>query len=265
MRQPRVSGAFYSSSTRALEKELKDIYSGFTKKPDEKILGGVVPHAGYIYSGRTAAAVYSRIPVDATYVILGPNHSMSGALIAASEDDWMTPMGKVELDRDLLSHLRKEVVMVDENAHAFEHSIEVQLPFLQYLIKSVKILPISMGIQDYETAVDVGDALSDAINAHSRKVVVLASSDFTHYQPEEVVKSIDMSVIKPILEMDLRSFFDTVYNLNASVCGYGPIGTVIHTLLSLGAVKGELVRYSTSAEASGDTRQVVGYGGIVFH
>jgi AmmeMemoRadiSam system protein B len=261
MRLPAVAGQFYPGSRAELEHQLDGMLHTEKELP---ILGAVVPHAGYIYSGQVAAAVYSRLPKAETYVIIGPNHHGLGSPVALSRDSWKTPLGVVEPDGELADALAGGIIGHDETAHLHEHSIEVQIPFLQKRFSGFKILPISMGLQDEQTAVVVGQELSSAVQKLDRRCIVIASSDFTHYQPQETARKVDAKLLEAILNMDVQELYDRVYRYDATACGYGPIAATITAAAALGAKAGKLLSYATSGDVSGDYSQVVGYAAIGF-
>ena len=261
MRPPAVAGQFYPGSSAELRRQLDEFMPPVEEMP---IVGGVVPHAGYVYSGRIAAMVYSRLPKRETYVILGPNHHGLGSPVALSRDSWRTALGVVTPDLELADLLTGSIIDHDEAAHQHEHSIEVQIPFLQRRFEDFKILAISMGMQDEETAVEVGEEIARAALKLGRKCTVIASSDFTHYEPREVARKVDSQVIEAILNMDIPQIYSRVYRFNASSCGIGPIAATIAASRLLGASSGKLLCYGTSGDVSGDYSQVVGYGAIVF-
>jgi AmmeMemoRadiSam system protein B len=263
MRNPAVAGQFYPGSPEELKRQLDEMLREADGE-ELPVLGAVVPHAGYIYSGRVAAEVYSRLPKRDTVVILGPNHHGLGAPVALSRDSWRTPLGTVDVDQELADALAGTIIDYDETAHRPEHSIEVQIPFLQSRFESFKILPIAMGLQDMETAEEVGKELGRAISALHRNATVIASSDFSHYEPQEVARKVDATLIEAILNMDIPKLYSRVYRLNASACGYGPIAATIRAAEALGATSGKLLRYATSGDVVGDYNQVVGYGAIIF-
>jgi MEMO1 family protein len=232
------------------------------KQPKPKIAasGVVVPHAGYVYSGAVAADVYASIEGAQTFVLLGPNHYMAGSAVAVSEESWATPLGAVDVDLELIKRL-DGIIDRDEDSHRQEHSIEVQVPFLQYFFRDFKIVPIAIGMQDYDTVKEVAAELIRALDGYSRSTVIVASSDFTHYEDVDVAKKKDAMLIGDIERLDVPALYDDIYRLNATCCGYGPIAAMIMTCVSRGAKKGELIRYATSGDVTGD-RQVVGYAGI---
>lgn len=225
-----------------------------------KACGVVVPHAGYVYSGAVAAQVYASIEGAQTFVLLGPNHYMAGSAVAVSCESWDTPLGTVEADIELIKRL-DGIIDRDENAHRQEHSIEVQVPFLQYFFNNFKIVPIAIGMQDYDTVKEVAAELIRALDGYGRRTVIVASSDFTHYEDADVAKKKDATLIGDIERLDVPALYDDLYRLNATCCGYGPIAAMLMACVSRGAKKGELIRYATSGDVTGD-RQVVGYAGI---
>ena len=264
MRRPAVAGSFYPRHPEDLNEELGEAFSHAAGSEVLPIRGAVVPHAGYIYSGAVAAEVYARLPQRETFVLIGPNHRGLGLPVALSRDSWVTPLGTVECDHELADALVGSIIEVDESAHLHEHSLEVQIPFLQYRFSGFKILAIAMGLQDEETAMEVGEAVGEAAERLNRDCTVIASSDLTHYEPQEEARRKDARVIEAILRMDIPSIYRTVYGLNLTACGYGPISATITASRILGATTGKLLRYSTSGDVIGDFSQVVGYGAIAF-
>jgi len=264
MRRAAVAGAFYEAEKSRLKEQLEECFAGVTREEKEGILGAVVPHAGYMYSGIVAANVYAKIPGVDLFIILGPNHQGIGSLIAVSADTWVTPLGEVEVDKAFVDALPKRIIDVDENAHKYEHSIEVQLPFLQFLFdKNFKFVPICIGLSDEDTAREVGEDLADTIAEFEKRVVVIASSDFTHYEPDRVAREKDEYVIEAITELDVAKFYNRVYERNSTACGVGSIAAMMQAAKKLDAEKGELIKYATSGDISGDRSSVVGYGGII--
>ncbi|MDY6958117.1 MAG: MEMO1 family protein [Halobacteriota archaeon] len=262
MRRPTFAGQFYPNLDSDLKRQLSNLFSGVERR-EENVMGAVVPHAGYIYSGNVAAQVYAKLPRADTFVIIGPSHRGGGSMVAASRESWITPFGEIEVDQDFVEALPRKIVDTDEIAHSYEHSIEVQLPFLQYIFNDFKIAPISLGLQDEETAKEVGEEVAHAISKLDKKIVILASSDFTHYMLDEVAREIDSYVIEPILEMNIAKFYTRVYNRNATVCGVGPIAAMLKATKLLGAKEGRLIAYATSGDVEKSMREVVGYAGII--
>ena len=259
MRRPAVAGAFYPGTERELRRLIGQLAP---RQPREKIkaCGVVVPHAGYIYSGGVAADVYASIEGAPTFVLLGPNHYGAGSAVAVSTEAWSTPLGTVEIDMDLVRRL-DGIIDRDEEAHRHEHSLEVQVPFLQYFFQGFQIVPIAIGLQDYDTVKEVGAELIRALQGYEKRVVVVASSDFTHYEDVSAAKKKDSALIADIEQLDVPKLYDDVYRLSATACGYGPIAAMIMACVAGGAHRGELLKYATSGDVTGD-RQVVGYAGI---
>jgi len=261
MRHPAVAGQFYPGGKHQLIHQLDGMLHEAAELP---VLGAVVPHAGYIYSGQVAAEVYSRLPKAETYVLIGPNHHGLGSPVALSRDSWSTPLGLVQTDQELADALAGGIIDYDETAPRPEHSLEVQLPFLQRRFVDFQILPVCMGLQDMDSAVEVGQEISQAVIKLKRRAVVIASSDFTHYEPQETARKVDSSLLEAILNLDVSELYSRVYHHNATACGYGPIAATITAAAALGAKIGKLLCYATSGDVSGDYNQVVGYGAVVF-
>jgi len=223
------------------------------------IVGAVVPHAGLVYSGPVAAHVYDAMAKDGfpdTFVIIGPNHNGIGAGVATTTEDFETPFGVVSIDQDMASKM-KGVISNDPVSHRFEHSIEVQLPFLQYIKRDIKIVPISMGFQDYETAVETAKAIRKAVAG--RDVTIIASTDFSHYIPPERARQLDAMVIEKILAIDPKGMYDAVTSNDVTMCGYGP---VLAMLLSCEGREAKLLRYANSGDVH-PMETVVGYAGMI--
>ncbi|MCW3136590.1 MAG: MEMO1 family protein [Canidatus Methanoxibalbensis ujae] len=262
IRRPAVAGIFYEGSESALRRQIDACFSGLSRDVIAEMKGAVVPHAGYMYSGSVAASVYARMPQADTFVILGPNHYLAGSAVATSATTWLTPLGEVHVDEEFINALRGTIIDIEESAHAQEHSIEVQLPFLQHIFKNFKFVPICMAIHDEETAKEVGDCIADVIISMNKRVIVIASSDFTHYKPENVAHESDKRVIDAVCALDVSAFYRVVREVNSSACGVGPIGAMIVATKKIGATKGMLLKYATSGDVTGERSNVVGYGGI---
>lgn len=263
MRQPAVAGQFYPLRPEDLENELKRCFEGL-KFQERNVLGAVCPHAGYAYSGKVAAQVYAVLPKADTYVLFGPNHTGYGSPVSVSRDTWKTPLGNIEVDLDLAEGFLGSIADIDEMGHRYEHSIEVQLPFLQYRFRGdFKILPICMGMQDEETALEIGNLAADLASKSRKKVVFIASSDFTHYQPAEIARETDLDVIKAILGLDIPLMYDRLRYRNASICGYGPIAAMLTASMKLGGTRAAMLKYANSGDVSGEKNSVVGYAAII--
>lgn len=264
-RQPLVSGAFYPSDRRVLLKMLSSFISRSATKEACKAI--ICPHAGYIFSGKTAGLTYGRAEIPDTAIILGPNHTGFGPDYSISDaDQWETPLGKTPLDKKLIRSLKEKCALLIEesSAHAGEHSIEVQLPFLQFINSNIKIVPFCLGGHPHNHAWGkIGKAIAEAVCEHSQKVILIASSDLTHYESEQNAKEKDLKAIESIIEMNEQLLVRKVIEEDISMCGLAPVVTAITASKLLGARQAELVRYTTSAEASGNKEQVVGYAGII--
>lgn len=232
------------------------------------LIGIISPHAGYPYSGPIAAHGYSSLAEDGKpdrVVILGPNHTGRGSDVAiASSDYWATPLGDVEVDRSFAKKLSEqfELAELDSDSHYGEHSLEVQIPFLQYLFgEEFKIVPVCIGRQTTNVSQNLGGALGDLAD---KNTLVIASSDFTHYEPMESAKSKDRMAIEKIEDMDWKGFLDLVSKKNLSICGYCPIAATMRASEKLGVEETELFKYATSGDTAGSPRQVVGYCSLGF-
>lgn len=256
-RMPSVAGMFYPGNPAKLRQTLDAFFEGVKGKGDA--LGIVSPHAGYLYSGKVAATAFAALPrkFSGTVVIIGPSHA--GHSTSASARPWKTPLGTVEVDRELLDFID---MPVDELSHQDEHSIEVQMPFVQYHAPEALVVPIMMGNQSPESAHLLAEKVAGAAEKTGRDVRIVASSDFSHYVPEEEARDQDLYAIDALTTLDTAEFFRRIVERRVSACGYGPIGSMVETCKRFGAKRGELLRYTTSAEATGDTRQVVGYAAI---
>jgi len=263
-RRPAVAGRFYPAHPDELKREIAAYLD--PEAPRRKALGCVVPHAGIMYSGHVAGAVYARLEPAATYVILCPNHSGVGAPLAInSTGEWETPLGTVPIDAELAAALVRACPDLEEDseAHRFEHSLEVQLPFLQCRQNELRFVPVAVGIGSYEPLAALGRALAAVASAGAASLYLVASSDLNHYEPESVGREKDRMAIDRILALDPRGLYDTVRRERISMCGFGPTVAVLTAALELGATGAELVRYATSGDVTGDRSSVVGYAGIL--
>jgi AmmeMemoRadiSam system protein B len=277
-RAPAVAGLFYPSGAdelnQLIELSFKERRFGPGDLPPSKelrrrrIYGIVSPHAGYIYSGAVAANGYyetSSMNFDRV-VMIGPNHYGIGTGLATVRDGiWETPLGQVEIDTELASRISENsgILDFDDLAHSRDHCLEVQLPFLQYIKKNqFKVVPIIMIIQDKGTASEIGESIADS--TRTLNALLIASSDFTHYEPNSEAHRKDRELIEAILSLDISIFYSTLERLNVSACGYGAIASIMTAAKALGATKGELLRYATSGDIIGDTNNVVGYASIIF-
>ena len=282
IRESVVAGSFYPEDPVELRKMIKDFLEKLEPKR-RKCIGAVSPHAGYAYCGSTAASVYNNISTGfETVIILGPNHSGLGVGVATSLETWRTPLGDLEIDEEFVSELTKDsVIMEDPKSHWREHSIEVQLPWLQHRFKDFKIVPITINpiYFDIKTCREIGEKIAEVTKGLRRKILIVASSDFTHYgsmysyQPfegteKEILKQIketDSEVIKLITNLKPTEVIKTCDEKRLTICGYGGIAAMLFAAKELGATKGELIDYSTSFDVSNDMDAVVGYAGILIY
>lgn len=264
IRGPVVAGQFYPSSPSSLEAQIREFID--EKVAKEEVIGVLSPHAGYIYSGPVAGAVLSRIRFKDTFIILGPNHTGSGKpLSIMTEGRWQTPLGEVEIDSELGKDIlaRSSHLQEDHGAHLYEHSIEVQIPFLQYFNRDVKIVPIVLARAAGASYKAIGHEIATSVKALRREVIIMASSDMTHYEPHESAKAKDTRAIEAILELNEEELLKRIEKFNITMCGYAPAVSLISSAKELGAKSAELVRYQTSGDTSGDYTSVVGYAGII--
>ncbi len=260
MRRPAVAGMFYPGKKEELH-DLIEKLAPKTATPKLKAPGVVVPHAGYVYSGGVASRVYASIEGAPTFILLGPKHTWEGSAIALSTESWETPLGVVDVDMDFVEMLPPGIIDQDEVAHRREHSIEVQIPFLQYFFKDFKIVPIAIGSQDYESVKEVANELIFALDKYKKPVVIVASSDFTHYEDVDVARKKDHLLASHIEKLDVPGFYDELANVSSTCCGYGPISATMLACKHEGATHAELLAYATSGDVTGD-REVVGYSGF---
>jgi len=264
IRQPAVAGQFYPDSPDELRATIAGLVSREAVK--EEVIGLVSPHAGYVYSGAVAGAVISRIMFKDTFVIMGPNHTGMGRPFSImTQGKWQTPLGEVAIDSELARQILAESHYLEEDsaAHEYEHSIEVQLPFLQYFRPDVKLVPIVLSHATSDAYKEIGRGLARAIRELNREVVIIASSDMTHFEPQESAEKKDKQAISAILDLDEDELLKRVGRLNISMCGYAPVVSLISAAKELGARTAELIRYQTSGDTSGDYSSVVGYAGII--
>lgn len=263
IRHPVVAGQFYPSSADVLLRSINE-YTG-TVEEKMKALGCIVPHAGYMYSGHVAGAVYSQLDLPKRFIILCPNHTGMGApLSIMSEGTWLTPLGEVRIDTHLASDLKNACPLLTEDidAHRREHAIEVQLPFLQGLTQDFSFVPIAVGTSRFEALDALGTAIADIIQRATDDILIIASSDMNHYEPDDATRIKDRRAIEPILALDPLGLWKTVTNHSISMCGFGPAVAMLTATKLLGAANAKLIKYATSGDISGDRDAVVGYAGI---
>jgi AmmeMemoRadiSam system protein B len=265
IRLPAVAGRFYPDDSERLRADVDSFLAGGNEKKI-RARACLVPHAGYMYSGNVAGEVYGRMVIPARVILLGPRHFPRGAPLAILSDGaWQTPLGMAPIDRLLAEKIVQTFPLLREDAvaHSAEHSLEVQLPFLQRLASSFAFVPIVIGQADWETLEALGHALANVIATEREPVLLIASSDMNHYESDAVTRVKDGKAIDRILALDARELFDTVRDEKISMCGYAAAVAAIIAARELGATDAELVRYATSGEVNGDMQEVVGYAGML--
>lgn len=264
IRRAAVAGLFYDGNARSLRPQVEDLLPTTEEKVDA--VGVVVPHAGYLYSGGVAGAVYARLNPAESFVILGPNHTGLGAGAAImTSGSWETPLSELTIDTELAQAIldRSRVLEEDDLAHRKEHSIEVQLPFLQVLFPEAPFVPICLMSHEYGACQDVGKAVAEAVRASGKTVLLIASTDMSHYIPQKVAEVKDRLAIDAILGLDPQRLHTTVLRERISMCGFHPTTAMLVAAKALGASGAALVRYATSGEVTKDYDSVVGYAGMV--
>jgi AmmeMemoRadiSam system protein B len=265
-RSPAVAGQFYPGTAAALVNALQGLVPAVDPAAEKEVIGVISPHAGYMYSGAVAGETIGQVRVPEDVVILGPNHTGHGAPIALMDSgSWDMPMGEVPVNSKLAGRIAagSAAIEIDEAAHRFEHSLEVQVPFLQYRQKNLAIAPLVVSHVDYDTCVDVGRAIAAAIRDHGRPVLIVASTDMTHYESRQSASAKDSLALERIRALDPEGLYNTVTGKRFSMCGIMPTTVALVAALALGASRAELVRYTDSGETSGDTDHVVGYAGLL--
>jgi AmmeMemoRadiSam system protein B len=267
IRPPAVAGRFYPSDPRELAREIGEYCA--SEEPAAKIaaLGCVVPHAGYMYSGHVAGAVYAALEIPSRCIVLGPRHFPRGESMAIlTEGSFSTPFGEARIDSALARELARACPRLREDAvaHEREHSIEVQIPFLQQLAGNFQFVPVALGADRYPVLEELGHAVAEVVKATpGERAMVIASSDMNHYESDAITRVKDERAIARILALDPRGLYDTVRNEQISMCGYAATVAMLVAVRDLGATEARLVRYATSGDITGDREQVVGYAGIV--
>jgi len=268
LRHPAVAGRFYPRNPDDLRAEARG-YLSQTESAQEapvRAIGCIAPHAGYMYSGHVAGAVFARIEIPERCIVMCPNHTgMGRALAIMSEGAWETPLGEVPVDTELAAALKQRFSALhdDAAAHRAEHAAEVELPFLQLRQPKLRFVPIALGTTQFEPLEQLGHALADVIAAQNDPVLIVASSDMNHYESDAVTRVKDHRAIERILTLDPRGLYDVVTHQDISMCGFGPAVAMLTAARQLGAKSAELVKYATSGDVSGDRDSVVGYAGVV--
>ncbi|MEA3489296.1 MAG: AmmeMemoRadiSam system protein B [Candidatus Omnitrophota bacterium] len=265
VRDPAVCGQFYPGERESLLRDLDKMIPERSDKIDA--IGAVSPHAGYMYSGAVAGEVYARLKPRRTYIVLSPNHSGYGVRFASCAEAWRTPLGDIDVDGDILSAMKSHTNLIEEDktAHVFEHSIEVQLPFIQKTAPSAKIVPLTVKFGNLSELQEVSEAIVSAVAERKRDTVIISSSDMTHYESRRSASRKDKMAIQKVLELDPEGLFEVVERNNISMCGYIPTVMMLMCARGLNAEKAELIKYADSGDVTGDTQQVVGYAGIIVY
>jgi MEMO1 family protein len=263
IREPAVAGQFYPANPEQLRSGIQSYLQ--TGKPRFEAKGVVAPHAGYIYSGAVAGAVYNAVHLPSRFIILGPNHTGRGRPLSLyPSGQWHTPLGSVAIDEELNRSLLRECGLLTEDAaaHLREHSIEVQIPFLQLLTEQPVIAAICVGTADYAALETLGHALARVVKMTAEPVLLVVSSDMSHYEPAEVAARKDHFAIEKMAAVDPQGLYRTIFEKDVSMCGFAPAVALLHACRDLGASAGRLIRYATSGDVSGDFERVVGYAGV---
>lgn len=265
IRRPAVAGQFYPADPETLRRDLVALTQGKSSPAEPRGVALMVPHAGYIYSGRVAGATYVSVRLPQRAVILCPNHTGLGEAIAVSDEShWETPLGRVPIDaplaRDILERCPK--ARADASAHSREHSLEVQVPFLQHLVGDVRFVPICVGTLHLPALLDLGRAMAGAIRDDGDDILLIISSDMSHYVPAAVAEKQDRKAIERLLAIDPEGLHRVVLEEDISMCGIAPAVAGLEAARRLGASRARLVAYGHSGETSGDVRSVVGYAGV---
>lgn len=265
LRHPAVAGRFYPGDPDDLRAEAES-YLSQAEAAKVRAIGCIAPHAGYIYSGHVAGAVFAKVEIPALCVVMCPNHTGMGVpLSIMSEGAWETPLGDVPIDHSFAQALKKEFPELEEDtaAHRAEHAAEVELPFLQLRQAQLRFVPLALGTGRLEALQKLGRALATVIRGWNEPVLIVASSDMNHYESDAVTRVKDHMAIERILTLDPRGLHEVVTQQKISMCGYGPAVAMLTAARELGAKSAELVKYATSGDVSGDRQMVVGYAGIV--
>jgi AmmeMemoRadiSam system protein B len=265
LRKPVVSGQFYPANKEALASLIDSFLPKTAKKMSARAI--ILPHAGYIYSGKVAVETVSRIMPAKRLVILGPKHSSGGEDFALwAKGGWITPFGEIKIDQDLASRIlaKGNYIKEDYLAHQPEHSIEVELPILTRLFGVFEFVPIACQVSTLEIYQSVARELYEAIKPIKEQVLLIASSDMTHYSPDEICRRKDRAALDSIIALDLEALIEKVIKEDISMCGIAPVVILISCLKHLGAKKAQIALYQTSGDINADYSSVVGYAGVIF-
>jgi AmmeMemoRadiSam system protein B len=278
VRHPAVAGRFYPRDAESLREEVHSYLSQSNSTqgdsaPGDSVnsapvgaIGCIAPHAGYMYSGHVAGAVFARIEIPQRCIVMCPNHTGVGRPLGVmSEGEWETPLGNVPIDSELAASLKELYpgLQEDASAHRGEHAAEVELPFLLVRQPKLTFVPIALGTTRLDVLEQLGLAIAEVVAAQKDPVLIVASSDMNHYESDVVTRAKDHWAIERILTLDARGLHDVVGQQNISMCGMGPAVAMLTAAKKLGAKSAELVKYATSSDVSGERDRVVGYAGVV--
>ena len=267
LRLPVVAGQFYPGNPRELS-ALIERYTAQEKLQEKvKVKACLVPHAGYVYSGAVAGAVFGRVSLPKKILVVGVRHYPQGeALAILSEGTWRTPLGDVPIETPLAMRLRKECTALREDsvAHSREHSLEVELPFLQVLAPGFSFVPVALGTLRYAEFKEMGEGLARVLQETQEEILIVTSSDMNHYEDDETTRKKDGMAIERMLKLDPKGLYEVCREKHISMCGLGPAVSTLIAMNHLGVRKAELVCYATSGDVSGNRDEVVGYAGITF-
>jgi MEMO1 family protein len=267
LRLPAVAGQFYPANPKELAAQLKRLTQNERTAEKVRVRACLVPHAGYMYSGAVAGAVFANLVLPKKILLLGVRHYPRGeALAILSEGAWRTPLGDVPIDGALAAALRRECPLLREDsvAHSQEHSLEVELPFLQVLAPEFSFVPVAVGTLQFDDLVATGEGIARVLRQSNEEILVVTSSDMNHYEDDQTTRTKDGKAIDRMLQLDTKGLYEVCRAEKISMCGLGPAITMLRAMNSLGVTKAELLCYATSGDITGDRSAVVGYAGMVF-
>ncbi|QEM68302.1 AmmeMemoRadiSam system protein B [Geobacter sp. FeAm09] len=262
-RQAAVAGQFYPG----MREQLRTVLDGLVPRVAEKrrVLGIIAPHAGYIYSGAIAGTVYGQIAMPSSVLIMGPNHHGAGAAAALyPEGEWLTPLGAIAIDSRLTALLQRHVPFVepDSSAHRFEHSLEVQVPFIQHVRSDAAMAALCLGHGDFSAVREIGRGIAAAVREYGEDVLIVASSDMTHYETADSARRKDELALARVLAFDPEGLLKVCHSEHITMCGVIPAAVMLVACRELGATRAEVAAYGNSGAITGDTNQVVGYAAV---
>jgi len=268
LRKPVVAGQFYPASPVELRNQIETFIEKKAKKVN--VITCMLPHAGFVYSGRVAAQTLSHVNIKDRIILLGPNHTGYGPPFSImTEGIWQTPLGEIKIDSSLAKGIlqNSKYLKADTAAHSYEHSLEVELPFLQYFKTDFQIVPISFSSDNLQELKATGEEIAGVLKETGRleTVMLLASSDMTHYESQEEAQEKDKEAIQAILELNEEKLMQKIRRMNISMCGYAPVIVSLAAAKLLGAKTAKLISYQTSGDVTGDKASVVGYAGIIIY